>query len=196
MKNIYLIFFFIFFSLGADAASDYSKYEIKEGNENAKVKIFIFESLTCPHCADFHKNIYPSLKSDFIDKGLVQIYFKSFPLDLAGLNASKITHCLNNDKRLVFLHHLYKTQNQWLKGEKIEDINNNLKKALDDFGIKNIDFQKCIKDEEIENLILNERIKAAKKYKIQSTPTVVINEKKFDKPLNYKNLKKAIEKLI
>ena len=196
MKNIYLIFFFIFFSLGADAASDYSKYEIKEGNENAKVKIFIFESLTCPHCADFHKNIYPSLKSDFIDKGLVQIYFKSFPLDLAGLNASKITHCLNNDKRLVFLHHLYKTQNQWLKGEKIEDINNNLKKALDDFGIKNIDFQKCIKDEEIENLILNERIKAAKKYKIQSTPTVVINEKKFDKQLKYKYLKKAIEKLI
>ena len=196
MKNIYLIFFFLFFSLGANAATDYSKYEIKEGNENAKVKIFIFESLTCPYCANFHKNIYPDLKSDFIDKGLVQIYFKNFPLDLAGLNAAKITHCLNNDKRLIFLHHLYETQNEWTKGETIEDINKNLKKTLDNFGIKNIDFQKCINDKEIENLVLNERIEASKKYKIQSTPTVVINGKKFDKSLKYKNLKKAIEKLI
>ena len=196
MKKIYLIFFFLFFSLETNAATDYNKYEIKEGNKNAKVKIFVFESLTCTHCADFHKNIYPSLKTDFIDKGLVQIYFKNFPLDLAGLNAAKITHCLNNDRRLIFLHHLYETQNEWLKGKTIEDINKNLKKALDNFGIKNIDFQKCINDKEIEDLVLNERIEASKKYKIQSTPTVVINEKKFDKPLEYKNLKKAIEKLI
>ena len=196
MKKIYLIFFFLFFSLEANAATDYNKYEIKEGNENAKVKIFVFESLTCPHCADFHKNIYPNLKSDFIDKGLVQIYFKNFPLDLAGLNAAKTTYCLNSDKRSVFLHHLYETQNEWVNGETIDDINKNLKKTLDNFGIKNIDFQKCINNEEIENLVLNERIEAFKKYKIQSTPTVVINEKKFDKPLKYKNLKKAIEKLI
>ena len=196
MKKIYLIFFFLFFSLETNATADYNKYEIKEGNENAKVKIFVFESLTCPHCADFHKNIYPSLKTDFIDKGLVQIYFKNFPLDLAGLNAAKITHCVDNDKRLIFLHHLYKTQNKWTKGETIEDINKNLKKALDNFEIKKIDFQKCINDKEIEELVLNERIEASKKYKIQSTPTVVINEKKFDKPLMYKNLKKAIEKLI
>jgi protein-disulfide isomerase len=196
MKKIYLIFFLLFFLIGPNAAADYSKYEIKEGNENAKVKIYIFESLTCPHCADFHKNIYPNLKSDFIDKGLVQIYFKNFPLDLAGLNAAKTTYCLNSDKRSVFLHHLYETQNEWVNGETIDDINKNLKKTLDNFGIKNIDFQKCINNEEIENLVLNERIEAFKKYKIQSTPTVVINEKKFDKPLKYKNLKKAIEKLI
>tara|TARA_B110001454_G_C12621218_1_gene392929 strand:+ start:221 stop:811 length:591 start_codon:yes stop_codon:yes gene_type:complete len=196
MKKIYLIFFLLFFLMGPNVAADYTKYEIKEGNENAKVKIYIFESLTCPHCADFHKNIYPNLKSDFIDKGLVQIYFKNFPLDLAGLNAAKTTHCLNNDKRLVFLHHLYETQNEWVNGETIDDINKNLKKTLDNFGIKNVDFQKCIDNKEIENLVLNERIEAFKKYKIQSTPTVVINEKKFDKPLKYKNLKKAIEKLI
>ena len=127
---------------------------------------------------------------------MVQIYFKNFPLDLAALNAAKITHCLNNDKRLIFLHHLYETQNEWIRGETIEDINKNLKKALDNFGIKNIDFQQCINDEEIEDLVLNERIEASKKYKIQSTPTIVINEKKFGKPLEYKNLKKAIEKLI
>ena len=108
----------------------------------------------------------------------------------------KLLTAVNNDKRLAFLHHLYETQNEWVKGETIENINNNIKKKLDNFEIEKIDFQKCIDDKEIEDLILSERIKAAKKYKIQSTPTVVINEKKFDKPLKYKNLKKAIEKLI
>ena len=134
MKKIYLIFFLLFFLIGPNATADYNKYEIKEGNENAKIKIYIFESLTCPHCADFHKNIYPNLKSDFIDKGLVQIYFKNFPLDLAGLNAAKTTHCLNSDKRLVFLHHLYETQNEWVNGETIDDINKNLKKTMLDLA--------------------------------------------------------------
>ena len=97
---------------------------------------------------------------------------------------------------LNILHHLYEIQNVWIKGNTIGNINENLKKALDNFGIKNIDFQQCINDEEIEDFVLNERIAASKKYKIQSTPTIVINEKKFGKPLEYKNLKKAIEKLI
>jgi len=205
-KLCFLTFFL--FSSGCDQASEKKSEnnnlqtsfdginKIYEGKLDSKITIITYESLTCSHCADFHKNIYPSLKTDFINKGLVQIYFKNFPLDLAGLNAAKITHCLNNDKRLIFLHHLYKTQNKWTKGETIEDINKNLKKALDNFEIKKIDFQKCINDKEIEDLVLNERIEASKKYKIQSTPTVVINEKKFDKPLKYKNLKKAIEKLI
>ena len=196
MKKTYLIILIFFFSITTKILADTSKFEIKEGNENAQVKIFIYESLTCPHCADFHKNIYPSLKSDFIDKGLVQIYFKNFPLDLAGLNAAKITHCLKENEKSLFLHHLYKTQNKWSKAETIEKINKNLKNELSNFNIKNIDFEKCINNQEIEDKILNERITASKKFNIQSTPTVVINEKKFDKQLKYKYLKKAIEKLI
>jgi len=196
MKKIYLSILFIFFSINAFSIEDTSKYEIKVGTDAAKIKIYVYESLTCPHCASFHKNIYPKLKTDYIDKGIVQIYFKNFPLDLAGLNASKITHCLNKDQRFNFLHHLYETQEKWLDGSTIEKINTNIENSLIKFGIKDINVKNCLSDAEIEDSILSERINASKKYKIQSTPTVVINEKKFDKTLDFKNLKKAIEKLI
>ena len=117
-------------------------------------------------------------------------------MDLAGLNASKIVHCLKVDSRLNFLHNLYETQKQWLKGSTIKDINNNLEKSVKKFGINYLDQKKCIENKEIEDFILNGRIDATNKYKINSTPTLIINEKKFEKSLEYKNLKKAIEKLI
>ncbi len=102
------------------------KKNISEGNDDAKIKILVYESLTCPHCATFHKEIYPDLKKEFIDKGLVKIEFKSFPLDMAALNASKIAHC-KNDGRSNILHFLYHNQQEWLKGETVEQINSNLK---------------------------------------------------------------------
>ena len=168
--------------------------DITEGNTNAKVEILIYESLTCHHCATFHKEIYPSLKKDFIDKGLVKIEFKNFPLDLAALNASKIAHCKNDGKSDI-LHFLYENQNIWTKGETIEEINLNLKKIINkgNFGIN---IKKCINNKEIEDHILEDRIESVKKFEINSTPTLIINNKKFSKPLTYKNIKKAIEKLI
>ena len=186
---IYLIFFTKSFAIENNKLKN-----ITEGDKNAKIEILIYESLTCPHCATFHKEIYPNLKKDFIDKGLVKIKFKSFPLDLAALNASKIAHCKNDGKSDI-LHYLYYNQQMWTKGETVEQINLNLKTIInkENFGI---DFKECINNEKIENYILEDRIKSAKEFEINSTPTLIINNKKFDKPLTYKNLKKAIEKLI
>jgi len=167
---------------------------ITEGTESAKVKILVYESLTCPHCATFHNKVYPLLKKNFIDKGLVNIEFKSFPLDIAALNASKIAHCKNDGKPDI-LHFLFYNQNLWIKGETIDQINLNLKTIInkEDFGIN---FTKCINNKKIEDRILEDRIESERKFEINSTPTLIINNKKFDKPLTYKNLKKAIEKLI
>jgi protein-disulfide isomerase len=165
-----------------------------EGNKNAKVEILVFESLTCPHCATFHNKVYPNLKKDFIDKGLVKIEFKSFPLDMAALNASKIAHCKNDGKPDI-LHFLFYNQSAWLKGETIDQINLNLKVIINKENFE-IDFKKCVENKKIEDFILEDRIESERKFKINSTPTLIINSKKFDKPLTYKNLKKAIEKMI
>ena len=89
MKKIILVFSIIFFYFGF-ALADKKIKPIYEGNIDSKVNILVYESLTCSHCAEFHKEIYPKLKKDFIDTGLVKIEFRSFPLDLAALNASKI----------------------------------------------------------------------------------------------------------
>ena len=186
---IYLIFFTKSF------ANENGKLKgIIEGNKSAKIEILVYESLTCPHCAEFHKKVYPDLKRSFIDKGLVKIEFKNFPLDIAGLNASKIAHCKNDGKSDI-LHFLYHNQNTWTKGKTIDQVNSNLKEILnkENFGI---DFNECIANKKIEDHILEGRIEGVKKFEINSTPTLIINNKKFDKPLTFKNLKKAIEKLI
>jgi len=167
---------------------------IYEGNKDAKITIITYESLTCGHCADFHNHIYPQLKKEFIDTGLVKIEFRHFPLDGAALNASKIAQCRNDGKSDV-LNFLFSNQKKWAIGENVETANKNLKKLLKDENIV-IDFEKCTNNKKIEDYVLNDRIEGVKKFKVNATPTIIINNKKFDKSLNYKNLKKSIEKLI
>ena len=196
MKKIFLVLTILFLTFSTKTIADTSNsiQQIYEGNKDAKVTIITYESLTCSHCADFHKNVYPKLKKEFIDTGLVKIEFRHFPLDMAALNASKIAQCSNNGKSDL-LHFLFLNQKKWVIGETVEAINENLKKFLKDENIV-IDFEKCTNNKNIEDYVLNDRIEGAKKFKVNATPTIIINNKKFDKPLNYKNLKKFIEKLI
>ena len=191
MKKI-ILFLILFFGLTSHMHADTSR--IVSGNENAKITIIVYESLTCSHCADFHKEVYPQLKKDYIDTGLAKIEFRHFPLDIAALNASKITQCKYN-QGLEILESLFLNQQAWVKGGTIEQVNNNLKKFIEKEGFS-IDFEKCINNKEIEDFVLNDRIEGVKDFEVNATPTVIINNKKFEKSLNYKNLKKSLEKLI
>ena len=187
--TILLILFFVFVNN--------VKAEIKRitsGNEDAKIIIIAYESLTCSHCADFHKDVYPLLKKEYIDTGLAKIEFRHFPLDIAAFNASKITQC-KEDQSLEILESLYSNQQSWVKGKTVEEINFNLKNFLKNEGFQ-LNFEKCINNKKIEDFVLNDRIEGAKNFKVNATPTIIINDKKFEKSLNYKNLKKSLEKLI
>ena len=167
---------------------------IISGNPDTKVKLMVFESLTCSHCANFHKNIYPKLKEDFIDKGLISIEFKSFPLDIIAFNATKLAHC-RNDGDPEILHYFYLNQDKWIKGKNEVEANQAIKKFIDATEY-NLDFDKCLSDKQIEDHILEDRIEGVKKYEVKATPTVIINGKKFENHSNYKILKKYIEILI
>ena len=192
MKKILTVIIFILFNVSGNA--DEKIIPITEGKADAKVKIIVYESLTCSHCADFHKNVYPLLKEKYIDNGFLKIEYRNFPLDLAALNASKIAQC-NNDGNAEILHYLYNNQNKWVRGNTINDLNKNLKKLIDDSSFK-LNFDKCIADKNLEDHILEERINGAKTFEIKATPTVIIMGEKFEKPLTYKNLVKYLEKLI
>ena len=193
MKKIILsIFYIIFFTTSAISEDEIKR--IYEGSPDAKIQLIVYESLTCSHCADFHNNVYPKLKENFIDQGHVKIEFRNFPLDMAALNASKLAHC-KNDGKTDLLHFLYENQKKWVRGKTIEDINKHLKNLI----LKNengLDIESCLTDKNIEDHVLNDRISAVKKFNIEATPTLIINDKKFDNPHNYKKLKKTIEKLI
>ena len=191
MKKIFLVLILFFGSINILNSEE---NRIIAGNKDAKITIIAYESLTCSHCADFHKNVYPQLKKDYLDTGIAKIEFRHFPLDVAALNAAKIAQC-NNEQSLKILESLYSNQQAWVKGNTIEEINDNLEKYLKKDGFK-IDFDKCINNKEIENFILNDRIEGVQNFKVNATPTIIINNKKFEKSLNYKNLKKSLEKLI
>ena len=188
VTTLFVLFCFLTVSLKAEIKT------ISEGSVDAKIKLIVFESLTCSHCAQFHKKVYPGLKENFIDKGHVYIEFKNFPLDMAAMNASKIAHC-RNDGNSEVLHYLFDNQDKWVKGNTIEELNQNIKKFIDKSAF-NLDVEKCLRNKEVEDHILEDRIEGAKKYKLEATPTLIINGEKFDNPTNYKKLKKFLEKLI
>ena len=166
------------------------------GNNEAPVKIKIFSSLTCPHCANFHKNVIPKIKKNYVDLNKVQVIFIDFPLDHAALNASKILGCIDKNKQIDLLDIIYEKQNEWTSASNIEEINENLQKLVQKLGINYLNFDNCLNNEDIESKILNDRIESQKKYSINSTPTIIINEKKFEGEANFENIKKIIEKLI
>lgn len=185
------IIFFLFFTFTFHAESKI----LSIGNSNAKVTIKVFSSLTCPHCANFHNSIFNNLKKDFIDKGLVKFEHHAFPLDLAALNAEVIIRCQSdNDKKFRLLEEIYIKQKNWAVGSDINKINHLIKKIGRDFDLTEDRMNKCLKDNKVQDEILNQRIDAQKKYKIDSTPTIMINEKKYTSKIDYKSFKKIIEK--
>jgi len=195
MKKLILFLVILLTQISSISAENINEIKrIVVGNKNAKIIIIAYESLTCSHCADFHIDVYPKLKSDYIDTGIAKIEFRHFPLDVAAFNAAKVSQC-KNDGRSEILNSLYLNQKKWVKGKSIEEVNENLEKFLISEGF-DINFTQCISNKKIEDFILNDRIEGVKKFKVNATPTIIINDKKFEKSLNYKNLKKTLEKMI
>ena len=191
INNFFKIVFLIFFSLTAKAESKI----LSIGSPNAKVVVKVFSSLTCPHCADFHTEIFNKLKKDYIDKGEVKFEHHPFPLDLAALNAEIIVRCqTNNDIKFKLLEEIYIKQKSWAIGSDINKINDLIKKVGSNFDLSEDKMNSCLKDNITQDEILNQRIEAQKKYKIESTPTIIINEKKYTKKIDYKTFKKVIDK--
>ena len=190
IKNIFLLSLF-FLSVNCDQSLQ------SKNNSNSIVVVKVFSSLTCPHCADFHGKIYEELEKEFISVGKVKFEHHSFPLDLTALNAEKILQCnASSQINLKFLTEMYKKQSKWAAGSDINIVNKSIKAIGKKFDLTEREMNKCLADKALEEKILNERIEAQKNYKISSTPTIYINEKKYKGSRDYKSFKKAINKLL
>ncbi len=186
-KTIFI--FFVLFSFNVESKI------LSIGSSEAKVTVKVFSSLTCPHCAKFHTEIFNDLKKDFIDKGIVKFEHHAFPLDLAALNAEIIVRChADNNIKFELLEKIYQKQKVWAVGSDINEINDSIKKIGKELNLELSKMDKCLKDDFVQDNILNQRIDAQKKYKIDSTPTIIINEKKYTGKIDYKQFKKSIEK--
>ena len=193
IKKFLILFFFIFINSYCYAENT---DEIFVGNENAKVKIKIYSSYTCPHCANFHTNIYPKLLKEYASKDLIKFTFVDFPLDIAALNASKIVRCGTKESSILLIDEIYKNQRTWSAGDKIQQININLFLIGNKFNLSNEKLSNCLKDKKLEDKILNDRVEGQKKYSINSTPTIIINEKKYQGNATFEDLSKEISRIL
>ena len=158
MKKIIRYFYVLFF---LTLQSTFVFANISIGEQNAKVNVKVFSSLTCPHCASFHIKIFNKLKEEYIDNNKVYYEHLSFPLDLAALNAEKIIKCTTNkDIAFKLLDSIYRNQNKWAVGEDINKINNSLINLSVKFDLKKEELNECLKDENLQDQILSQRIEA------------------------------------
>ena len=191
IKSVHKIIFIFFVLFSIEVKSK----TVSIGNINSKVTIKVFSSLTCPACANFHSNIFYQLKEDFIDKGKVRFEHHPFPLDLAALNAEIILNChVDNTKKFELLDKIYEKQRMWAVGSDISKITDSIKKIALDTNLNNDKMNNCLNNEKLQDEILNQRIDAQKNYKIDSTPTIFINGKKYTGKIDYLEFKKTIEK--
>ena len=191
IRLFYKTFFLFLFFFTIQAESKI----LSIGSADAKVTVKVFSSLTCPHCANFHTAVFEKLKKEYIDKGLVKFEHHAFPLDLAALNAEVIVRCTsNNEKKFELLDEMYNKQKVWAIGSDINKINDLIKKIGSDLSLSENNMENCLKNSDAQDDILNQRIEAQKKYKIESTPTIIVNEKRYTGKVDYKSFKKIIEK--
>ena len=163
ISKIFKTVFILIFIFSAQAESKI----LSIGSPDAKVTVKVFSSLTCPHCATFHTSIFNKLKKEYIDEGLVRFEHHAFPLDLAALNAEVVVRCqTNNETKFKLLEEIYNKQTFWAVGSDINKINELIKKVGSDFDLTEEKMNACLENSNVQDEILNERIEAQKKYKI------------------------------
>lgn len=150
--------------------------DVVEGNPDAKVTVIEYASLTCPHCASFHKSIYNPMKPNYIDNGKIRFIYRDFPLDNFALAASVIARC-GGEKRFVGLVDLFlDKQSEWRGAENVLD---ELKRLARLGGLGSDQIDACMSDQELGQSIVDRARQGQEVFEVNSTPTVLINGKKF-----------------
>ena len=163
-------------------------------NPEPKIIIKVFSSLTCPYCADLHINYLPNIIEKFVNSGQAAIKLMDYPLDLPALKAAQIAKCFPNEIQLKYIDEIYLTQSEWTQAKTLSDLLSNLEKIAAKQGLGEAEFKKCANDKKSEDIVLKSRIDGQSKYEINSTPTLIINEKKFNGTFN--ELEGYLKKLL
>lgn len=151
--------------------------EIVLGNADAPITIVEYSSLTCPHCGAFHRDTLPKLKKQYIDAGLVKIYFRPFPFDPYATAGAMLAQCVAPKAQVNFLDILFKRQQQWIQSEQPMDA---LLAFARQAGLSEADFVVCLKDESKLESIRQMQAAAADELGVRSTPTFFINGEKLE----------------
>jgi len=166
------------------------------GAANAPVTIIEYASLTCPHCAHFNETTFPQLKAQYIDKGLVKYIYRDFPLDRMALTASEIARCAGPERYFGFVDAIFRQQASWTSGSSANEITENLKRLARLGGLSTPAADVCLNDKALQDKILAQSLQGEKEFKVDSTPTLIINGEKHPGALSIEELSAIINPLI
>lgn len=164
------------------------------GSKDAKVEIHEYASLTCSHCANFHINVLPEIKKNYIDTGIVRIIYHDFPLDDLALAASMLARCAGNDKFFPMVETLFKSQSEWARAENPLQALTGISRMIG--GMNEDDVSACLKNNDLYWAIAEGRTTASKDLGVNSTPTFFANGKKIEGVLNYEDFSDVLNRLL
>lgn len=163
------------------------------GKPDAPITIIEFASLTCPHCKDFDLNVLPKLKTAYIDTGKVKLIYRDFPLDGRALLAAMVARCAPKERYYAFLDALFRSQDTWARAQ---DTLQALGQVARVGGMSQEDFDACIKNKDLFEAIKKDATDAQQQYKVESTPTFIINGKKMDGAHSFESFETALKPLL
>ena len=166
-----------------------------KGNSDAKVAIVEYASFTCPHCATFHKEIFPQLREQYIDTGKVKFIYREVYFDAPGLWGGLLARCMGPEKYFGIVDLLYKKQSKWASGSTEKEILNELFSIGRQVGMEDEQINKCMQNKEKSLKMIDAYLENSKIDEITSTPSLVINGKLL-KPNNFGDLAVEIDKIL
>ena len=162
------------------------------GDPSSPVTIIEYASMSCGHCADFHKTIYPKIKADYIDTNKVRFIFREFPLDIKAAAGSMLARCIGKDdpkKYHAVVDILFATQNNWV----IKDTTEQLKRIGKQAGMSDEAFTVCLGNQSMLDALKQGQDQAYEKFKVDSTPTFFVNGTKLKGGATFEDFKKLID---
>jgi protein-disulfide isomerase len=178
-----------------DVAKPVSLPDMVLGSKDAAVTITEFASMTCPHCAAFNEQVFPKIKSEFIDTGKVRYIFREFPLDIKAAAGSMLSRCIANGdapKYFAVTDMLFRQQNDWVVKNTTETLTRIGKQA----GLTQQQVEACLKDQALLDKIAADQKYASDILKVDSTPTFFINGEKIKGETSFEEFTKKINPLL
>ncbi len=178
-------------ALTAEEILSVQEGDIVVGNKDAPVYIYDFSSISCVHCAHYHEMVFNKIEKEFIDNGKVFYVIKEFPTSKQAIKGVMALHCFSDPhKRFKFFNTLMRYQEKWVFTPDYEDA---LKNFASLAGIGFTDFERCTNDEGLEKALMQKAFDSATTLQIAATPAIFINGVMYKGPMEYDEIKNAIE---
>lgn len=164
------------------------------GAADAPVTIIEYASLTCPHCASFHRTVFNRLKSEYVERGLVRFVFRDFPLDNSAFAAAVIARCAGPERFFAYLDVMFAQQDQWAVRDQAQTMNNLRQIALLG-GMSSDAYTACIANRDVQNIVLQQRLEGENRDGVRGTPTIIINGNRYTGSMTFEAIDAVVRPL-